>query len=59
MISTTENYTILAKRLLVLCLTGVLYTVLLYALRLGLPNDTQILIEHNLVVYCASLTSSV
>ncbi|KAL9097451.1 MAG: hypothetical protein Q9165_000347 [Trypethelium subeluteriae] len=43
--------------LLVLCPTGPIHAVPLHALRLGPPEDRQILIERNPVVYCASLTS--
>ncbi|KAL9080612.1 MAG: hypothetical protein Q9157_000667 [Trypethelium eluteriae] len=43
--------------LLVLCPTGPIHAVPLHALRLGPLENRQILIERNLVVYCASLTS--
>jgi CHAT domain-containing protein len=43
--------------LLVLCPTGVLHALPLHALRFGPPDDNQILIQRNLVVYCSNLTS--
>ena len=45
--------------LLVLCPTGILHAIPLHALRVGLNEDRQILIERNPIAYCASLTSFV
>ncbi|MCJ1306742.1 hypothetical protein MMC25_000385 [Agyrium rufum] len=45
--------------LLVLCPTGALHAIPLHALRLGPVEDRRILIERNLIAYCASLTSFV